>query len=624
MPRRATASPGRTSKNSDPGATSGENFDVVVIGSGAAGLSTAVSAAHQGLSVLVLERDSRCGGATSRSGGWMWAPRNEFAKADGVDESIDDVKTYIKAAVGEDYDETRVDAFLRSAPDMVSFFEHRTRLQFVPGTHICDIYGNLPHAGTGHRSVGPKPVSGRSLSRGLRKLMAPQYWETSFLGMGIMAGPDLQGFLAAAKFKPSGWWHSATRVLGYIADLITTGSGQHFVNGVALTARLMQSAVDRGVDIRVRHRALQLRRDETGRVTGVSADTPDGQLSFTAERGVVIAAGGFSANADMRREFFAHNRHHDDHWTLAPASADGSGIELGRSVGGVLDTAGNSPAAWCPVSLFAYRSGRTGVFPHIMDRAKPGSIGVTADGRRFVNEADGYFDYVSGLNRATADGELAESWQIADSRTVARYPFGFAMPRPIPKFPFLRSGYLIKAATLTELAEKCGIDPEGLKATIEEFNRNARTGRDPEFGRGETAFNRYGGDPDVSPNPSLAPIEHGPFYAVRVRQGSFGTFAGLRADEKARLLDATGDPIPGVHVVGVDQKNVFGGNYPAGGVNIGPAMTFGYITGRELAGPNPAASAATPRTTAASRTDTAAPQTAAAGYAATSDGPSGR
>lgn len=583
MPRRTTVSPGVSSIDAERANEASENFDVIVIGSGAGGLSTAVTAAHQGLSVLVLERDERCGGATSRSGGWMWAPCNEFAKADGVDESIEDVKTYIRAAVGEDYDEDRVDAFLRAAPNMVSFFEHETSLQFTPGTSICDIYGGLPHAGTGHRSVGPRPVNGRTISRRLRRIMAPQYWETSFLGMGIMAGPDLQGFLSAAKFAPSGWWHSAKRVLGYLADLATTGMGQHFVNGVALTARLLQSANDRGVDVRVRHRVLALEQDEDGRVTGVVAETPEGRRAITADRGVVIAAGGFSANPRMRREHFPHNRSNDDHWTLAPASADGAGIDLGRSVGGVLDTSGSSPAAWCPVSLFPYRSGRTGVFPHIMDRAKPGSIGVTRDGRRFVNEANGYYDYVSGLNRATAEGESAEAWQIGDSRAVARYPFGFAMPRPVPKFPFLRSGYLIKARTLRELAEKCGIDPAGLTATVEEFNHNAREGRDPEFARGETPFNRYGGDPDVTPNPSLAPIERGPFYAVKVRQGSFGTFAGLRADESARLLDSNGAPIPGVHVVGVDQKNIFAGNYPAGGVNIGPAMTFGFITGHALA-----------------------------------------
>lgn len=584
VPQGSTGPQSHRDSESARGRESHEEFDVVVIGSGAGGLSTAVTAAHQGLRVLVIERDGHCGGATSRSGGWMWTPRNEFAHADGVDESVEDIKTYLRAAVGEDYDEVRTDAFLRHAPDMVSFFEHQTFLQFVPGAKICDIYGKLPHAGTGHRSVGPKPVNGRAFSSELRQIMAPQYWETSFLGMGIMAGPDLQGFLNASKFKVSGWWHSAKRVLGYTFDLATKGSGMHYVNGVALVARLMKSATNAGVDIRVNHRAVDLSKDDQGRVTSVVAETPHGRRIFTADRGVVIAAGGFSANPAMRTEHFPHNRDADDHWTLAPDTADGMGIDLGRGAGGVLDTSGTSPAAWCPVSLFPYRNGRNGVFPHIMDRAKPGSISVTRNGRRFVNEANGYWDYVTGLNAATENGNVAESWQIADSPTVARYPFGFAMPRPVPKLPFLKSGYLVRAETLAELADKCGIDPDGLVSTVEEFNRHARLGEDPEFHRGETPFNRYGGDPEVAPNPTLAPIETGPFYAVRVRQGSFGTFAGLRADDKARLLDEHGEPIPGVHVVGVDQKNIFGGHYPAGGVNIGPAMTFGYITGLELAG----------------------------------------
>lgn len=554
----------------------------MVIGSGAGGLGAAVTAAHRGLRVLVLERDRVCGGATSRSGGWLWAPRNEFAKADGVDESVDDIKSYLKAVIGEEYDEPRIDAFLRNAPDMVSFFEHETFLKFVPGTKICDIYGRIPHAGTGHRSVGPKPVNGRAFSKELRKIMAPQFWETSFLGMGIMAGPDLQGFLAASKFKLSGWWHSFKRVLGYLIDLVSHGQGMHFVNGVALTGRLMQSAVDRGVSIRVNHAAVELVRDADGRVAGVVAETPRGKRMFGASRGVVIASGGFSANAALRRELFPHNHSADDHHTLAPHTADGSGIELGQSVGGVFDTSGKAPAAWCPVSLVPYRN-RTGVFPHIMDRAKPGAIGVRRDGKRFVNEANGYWDYVNGLNDATPEGEVAEAWQIGDSRTMAHYPIGFAMPRPVPKFPHLKSGYLIRANTLAELAEKCGIDGPQLIATVEAFNANARKGTDPDFGRGETPFNRYGGDPEHTPNPTLGTIERGPFYAVRVVQGSFGTFAGLRADERSRLVDEAGAPVPGVYVVGVDQKNLFGGYYPAGGINIGPALTFGYIAANDLA-----------------------------------------
>lgn len=562
--------------------TEHEEFDVVVIGSGAGGLSTAVTAAHRGLRVLVLERDRVCGGATSRSGGWLWAPRNEFARQAGVDESVDEIKTYLRSVIGDEYDEALIDAFIQQAPEMVSFFEHETLLQFTPGAKICDIYGKNPGAGTGHRSVGPKPVNGRAFSRELRRKMAPQFWETSFLGMGIMAGPDLQGFLSASKFKPSGWWHSAKRVVKYLYDLVTTGQGMHFVNGVALTGRLMQSAVDSGVDIRTKNNAVELIRSEDGRVSGVAAETPFGVRIYSALRGVVIATGGFSANATMRREFFPHNRSADDHATLAPHTADGAGIDLGRSVGGVLDASGKSPAAWCPVSLVPYRN-RTGVFPHIMDRAKPGSIGVTRDGRRFVNEADGYWDYVNALNEVTPDGEVAEAWQVCDSRTLARYPLGFAMPRPVPKLPYLKSGYLIKADSLIELAEKCGIDGTQLAATVARFNQNAREGVDPDFNRGETPFNRYGGDPEVKPNPSLAPIERAPFYAVKVVQGSFGTFAGLRADAQARMLDTDNEPVPGVYVVGSDQKNLFGGHYPAGGINIGPAMTFGYIAGKSLA-----------------------------------------
>lgn len=577
----------RTEPNAAPSSFH-EIHDVLVVGAGAGGMSTAVTAAHRGLDVVVLERAARCGGATSRSGGWMWTPRTRFARMDDVDESLEDIKSYLRAALGEDYDESRTHAFLEAAPEMVSFFQEQTRLQFTPGTRICDIYGDLPHAGTGHRSVGPAPFNGRRLPRKARKLLQPQYWETSFLGMGIMAGPDLQGFLAAAKFKPSGWWHSARRVVAYVLDLLTTGQGQHWVNGTALMGRLMLSALEADVDVRTQHRVVGLISDRDGRVIGAEVDTPRGPRRLGARRGVVLATGGFSADPALRQRYFPHNASADDHFTLAPATADGSGIRLGEAVGGVLDASGAAAGAWCPVSLYPYANGRTGVFPHIMDRAKPGTLSVRRDGRRFVNEANGYWDYVTGLNAATPQGEQAEAWHIADARAAARYPVGFAMPRPVPKTPFLRSGYLVKADSLPELAQRCGIDPDELTATVAEYNAAARRGEDPAFHRGATPFNRYGGDPEVKPNPSLAPLEKAPFYAVRVRQGSFGTFAGLRADERARLLDAHGAPVPGVYVVGVDQKNVLGGHYPAGGVNLGPAMTFGYLAAQDLATSTPA------------------------------------
>jgi succinate dehydrogenase/fumarate reductase flavoprotein subunit len=171
---------------------------------------------------------------------------------------------------------------------------------------------------------------------------------------------------------------------------------------------------------------------------------------------------------------------------------------------------------------------------------------------------------------------------VADARFVRRFPLGMAKPRPVPLWPYLRSGYLKRGRTLEELARECGIDPAGLVATVERFNAGARRGEDPDFGRGSTPFNRYGGDPSVGPNPSLAPLAKGPFYAVRVVPGSFGTFAGLATDARARVLGADDTPIPGLYAVGNDQASVMGGHYPAGGINIGPAMTFGYIAAQDL------------------------------------------
>jgi len=558
--------------------------DVLVVGAGAGGLAAAVTAAYHGLGVLVLERDEVCGGATAWSGGWIWTPGNPIAHADGVVEPVEKFRTYLRAALGPDYDPVRMDAFLAATPDMVGFFHERTFLEFEPGTKICDIYGNLPGAGTGHRSVAPKPVNARRLEPNVLAMLRRQLYETSFLGMGVMAGPDLQAFLAAAHGDPRGILHAARRTSIHVYDLVTHRRGMQLVNGTALIGRLLQSAANLGVEVRISCPVTQLVKGGDGRVVGAVADSPHGPLRIEAAAGVVLAAGGFPQDVARRRELFPRVPTGREHWPLAPQSADGSGISLGESVGGHLRTDVASPAAWCPVSLVPYRVGKVGTFPHIMDRAKPGSIGVLRNGRRFVNEANGYHDYVSAMIAATPEGEPVRSWQIADARFVRRYPFGMAKPRPVPLFPYLRSGYLKRGRTLAELATVCGIDPDGLEQTVAEFNENARRGIDPEFGRGDTPFNRYGGDPSVGPNPSLAPLAKPPFYAVQVLPGSFGTFAGLATDARARVLDKAGMPIAGLYAVGTDQANVMGGHYPAGGINIGPAMTFGFIAARDLAG----------------------------------------
>lgn len=559
--------------------------DVLVAGAGAGGLSAATTAAYHGLDVLVAERAPLCGGATARSGGWMWVPGNPLAVADGVAEPRQDFRDYLRAVIDDEtYDDARIEAFLEAAPHMVGFFHNRTPLHFTPGARINDIYGDLPGAGTGHRSVAASPFYGTQIRPGLRRKLAHQFYMTSFLGMGIMAGDDLGKFLTALK-KPSSFLHAARRVSTHLFDLVVHRRNMQMVNGVALVGRLMQAADANGARIEVNTRVTELIFDDDGTVVGAWLRSPSGRTKVTARRGVVLATGGYPANLQRRKDTFERTPTGREHWTLAPEEADGSGAELAESAGGYVDTDLTTAAAWCPVSLVNFPGGGQGVFPHIADRAKPGVIGVLRNGERFVNEANGYWDYVDAMMRKVPEGEPVESWLIGSHRALRNYMLGFGKPRPVPVFAYTKIlKYLVKADTVEELASACGIDPVGLRATIIRFNDNARAGVDPDFGRGQTPFNRYGGDPEVKPNPSLAPLEDGPFYAVKVLPGSFGTFAGIKVDDRSRVVDRDGRVIKGLWACGNDQVNIMGGRYPSGGVNLGPAMTFGYVAGRDLAG----------------------------------------
>jgi succinate dehydrogenase/fumarate reductase flavoprotein subunit len=273
-----------------------------------------------------------------------------------------------------------------------------------------------------------------------------------------------------------------------------------------------------------------------------------------------------------------------NHLTVAAPSATGDGLRLGESVGGKVDGTLAAPGAWCPVSLVPFPDGTMGRFPHIIERGKPGIIGVLADGRRFCNEGNGYHDYVAAMLHALPSGQDVASWLICTRAFQRRYGLGIARPVPLPVGPYIRSSYIKVGKTIAELALNCGINPEGLERTVTEYNAHARKGEDPAFGRGSSAYNRLQGDAGNKPNPCVAPIERGPFYAVKVVPGSFGTFAGLKTDASARVLDANDVPIPGLYAAGTDMASVMGGHYPAGGINLGPAMTFGYIAGRHAAG----------------------------------------
>ncbi|UVJ43415.1 FAD-dependent oxidoreductase [Pseudomonas sp. LS1212] len=554
--------------------------DVLVIGSGAAGLSAAVTAAWHGQKVIVVEKDNVFGGATAWSGGWMWVPCNPLARRAGILEDRSLPRTYLEHELGEQFNPAMIDAFLEAAPNMVAFFEKHTALQFADGNGIADIHGQTPGAGTGGRSVIAAPYNARKLGKLLGRLRKTMR-ETSFLGMPIMAGQDLTAFLTLTRSWRS-FIHVTKRFTKHLCDLTLKGRALHLVNGVALVARLAKSAEDLGVLLWESAPAKRLLH-EGGRVTGAEIETARGPVTIKARKAVVLAAGGFANDIERRKALFPRTPTGHEHLALPPLGASGDGLRLGESVGGQVADDLVSPVAWAPVSKVPYKDGSHGHFPHIIERGKPGIIGVLANGKRFVNEANGYYDYVAAMV-AAAPGEEVASWLICSHRFQRRYGLGISRPFPLPVAPFIRSGYLKTGDTIEALARACGIDPVALSQTVSEYNRHARLGDDPEFGRGSTPYNRKQGDALHMPNPCVAPIEQGPFYAVKVEPGCFGTFAGLKTNEHAQVLEGQSRPIEGLYAVGTDMASIMGGHYPAGGINLGPAATFGYIAGRHIAG----------------------------------------
>ena len=552
--------------------------DLLVIGSGAGGLSAAVTAAYHGLKVIVAEKADVLGGTTALSGGWMWTPRNRFAREAGIAEEIDAPRAYLRAVLGNNFNEARVDAFLETVPHMVDFYQTKTALQFEAGNKIADTYGTQPGAGTGGRSLVAAPYDARGLGALAHRLRKPLR-ETTFMGMTIQAGADLAAFMNVTR-SARAFVHVAKRFSRHLLDLALYNRGMQFRNGLALAGRLVRSGADLGVEFLTSAPAIRLLRDGDA-VCGAVLRTINGEVEVHARHGVVLAAGGFPRDDARRAALFPAN---EEHRTMAADTDTGDGLRMGEAVGGEVDATLAAPGAWCPVSLVPFPDGSIGRFPHIIERNKPGIIGVLANGQRFCNEGRGYHDYVADMLRAVPPGQEVTSWLICTHDFQRRYGLGIARPTPLPVAPYITSGYLKTGRTIRELAQACGIDADGLERTIADYNSHARRGEDPAFGRGSTLYNRNGGDAANQPNPCVAPIENGPFYAVKVIPGSFGTFAGLKTDGAARVLNANAAPIPGLYAAGTDMASVMGGHYPAGGINLGPAMTFGYIAGRHAAG----------------------------------------
>lgn len=559
------------------------NCDLLVVGSGAGGMAAAITAKLHGLDVLIVEKEAVYGGTTARSGGWLWIPANPLAAREGFTDSKEMGRTYLQAEAGNHFDAARVDAFLENGPKMVEFFEQKTAVEFVLGPQFSDYHPDQPGGVTGGRSICAAPYDGRELGDKI-KTLRPPLKEITFVGMMIGSGKELLHFFNVTRSVVSAAY-VAKLLMKYLRDLALHGRAMRLTNGNALAGRLAKSAFDLGIPLWLNAPAGELLRNGHA-VTGAVINTQDGPVRVTARKGVVLATGGFPHDIARRARLYPHAPTGAEHWSPTPGSNTGDGIRLAQTAVGAT-TADELPnaAAWVPVSRPPNGDGTFGTFPHFIDRAKPGVIAVTRAGTRFVNEGNCYHDFCQALVKATKgqSGEI-DAWLITDHPTLRRYGLGHVKPFPVPLAHHLANGYLKRGRTLAELAQACGIAPAAFEKTVADYNTHAARGEDPEFHKGSTAYNRYLGDPTVTPNPCLAPIATGPFYAVQVVIGDLGSFAGLKTDAQARVLDGDGQPVPGLYAAGNDMASIMGGNYPGGGITLGPAMTFGYIAGRHAAG----------------------------------------
>ena len=554
--------------------------DVLVIGSGASGMSAAITAAAQGLKVLVVEKEARYGGTTARSGGWLWIPGTRLATEQGIHEPPGAARTYLQHEATTHFDPARVDAFLANGPKAIDFFTSKTCVQFDMPPVFPDYHAEAPGGMPGGRSMVTRPFDGRELGPRVQQLAMPLP-ELTVFGMMLGSGKEIWHFMRAFKSLES-FVYVTKRLSRHALDVLRHGRGMTLTNGNALAGRLAKAGMDLGLPVWLSSPVRSL-VTEGGAVRGALVEREGRAVRVEARLGVVLACGGFPHDLERRKALFPHAPTGREHYTPSPASNTGDGLRLAEAVGGRVDATIPHAAAWVPTSVTTRPDGTQGVMPHFIDRAKPGVIAVTRHGKRFTNEGNSYHDFVQALVAACKGEPEVSAWLVCDHKALRQYGLGCVAPFPMPIGRHLRSGYLKRGRDLAGLAQTIGVDAAALQSTVDVFNHGARKGEDPAFGKGSKAYNRYQGDALNQPNPCVAPLEHGPYYAIKLVVGDIGTFAGLVTDAQTRVLDAAGQPIPGLYAVGNDAASVMGGNYPGAGITLGPALTFGYVAGQTLA-----------------------------------------
>ncbi|MEU4523974.1 3-oxosteroid 1-dehydrogenase [Amycolatopsis sp. NPDC024027] len=541
-----------------------EQFDVVVVGSGAAGMTAALAAAHNGLSVVVLEKAACFGGSTARSGGGVWIPGNHALRAAGIDEPPERAREYLASIVGDVVPAVRRDTFLAHGPEVLRFVCDHTPLKFRWVRDYSDYHPEAPGGRPGGRSVEPVALDGKLLGEELAHLEPP--YSAPPLGVPITQA-DYRWLSLLAR-HPRGALRLLSLGRQWLAGKLR---GQQLLSmGQALAAGLRAGLAEAGVEVRLTTPLTDLQVDGD-RVTGVV--TAQGVIE--ARRGVILASGGFERNLEMREKYQRAPIGID--WTVGAEANTGDGITAGLKLGAALDLMDD---AWWGPSLPL----TGGPWFALAERSRPRSIMVDARGERFVNESAPYVEAVHAMyGEGDGPGEHIPTWLVFDQRYKDRYMFTGIGPRqPLPGRWF-KAGIAAKSSSLAGLAAKIDVPAQSLEATVERFNGFARQGVDEDFHRGVSKYDHYYGDPRNKPNPSLGPLDKAPFYAVKIVPGDLGTKGGLRTDEHAQVLREDGSAVPGLFAAGNASAAVMGRTYAGPGATIGPAMVFGYLAAIRLA-----------------------------------------
>lgn len=552
--------------------------DVIVVGTGAAGMCCAITLKKGGLNPILIEKTASFGGSTAVSGGAVWIPCNPHSEGVGHSDTKEAAMTYLEAEVGNRLRRDMAEAFLDAGPEVVRFLEAETEVKFAARAVGPDYHPDQPGGTLGGRVMDPLDYDARRLGKAFKRLRGPIKEFTVLRGM--MVGRADLGQLPKMLKSPSAFAYSTRIVLRHMRDLVTHGRGTRAVLGNALAARLGKTVYDLDIPIYYETALADLVKNDTGRVVAVNVSTARGQATIQAKLGVVLAGGGFPQNEAMRQEEMPHAKH--AHYSMSPEGNTGDGLRIAERNGAARGVENLNPAFWAPVSRVRRSDGTVASFPHLfLDRAKPGLIAVDGDGERFVNESASYHDFVSAMIERLARGKT-RFWLIADHTFLRAYGLGAVRPFPGRIAPFVRSGYLIKASSREALAEKLGIPAKAFINALERHDQGARLGEDEAFGKGASAYNRYLGDPENKPNPCLRPITGAPFYAAEVFPGDIGTSTGIMTDTQGRVLGQDGTPMAGVWAAGNDANSIMAGSYPGPGITLGPALTFGWIAAQSI------------------------------------------